>query len=162
MAIFFGTSPCDQQLSAAPSADDSASLRGLVCLAVCAGAVSDARQFVRLTLRSIEVASNVADDAELLASELVTNVVRYCAEGFEPEAILKLGRIAKCLRIEVHDSNPSVPVRRVPDADAESGRGLMVVKSLADRWGYVATSRGKYVWCELTAWPAEPTTAQTP
>jgi len=38
-------------------------------------------------------------------------------------------------------------------ADAEGGRGLVLVRACADLWGWQPSARhgtrGKYVWCEL-------------
>jgi Histidine kinase-like ATPase domain len=36
-----------------------------------------------------------------------------------------------------------------PDLDAENGRGLMLIATLADRWGIVPTPVGKTVWFAL-------------
>lgn len=36
---------------------------------------------------------------------------------------------------------------RVPDG--ESGRGLVIVEALADRWGVGERVPGKIVWCEF-------------
>ncbi|MFD7838328.1 ATP-binding protein [Streptomyces sp. NPDC059761] len=35
------------------------------------------------------------------------------------------------------------------DAGAEGGRGLLLVASLAERWGVGPRRPGKVVWCEL-------------
>ncbi len=60
------------------------------------------------------------------------------------------------LLIEVWDSNVQPPVPRVlengfPEVDAESGRGLFLVETLSERWGWYPTRKpeGKVTWCEL-------------
>jgi hypothetical protein len=60
------------------------------------------------------------------------------------------------LLIEVWDSNVQPPVPRVlengfPQVDAESGRGLFLVETLSERWGWYPTRNpgGKVTWCEL-------------
>jgi hypothetical protein len=60
------------------------------------------------------------------------------------------------LLIEVWDGNVQLPVPRVlendfPEFDAESGRGLFLVETLSERWGWYPTRnrRGKVTWCEL-------------
>ncbi|HWG94645.1 MAG TPA: ATP-binding protein, partial [Mycobacteriales bacterium] len=54
------------------------------------------------------------------------------------------------VRLEVVDGHAGrVPVVRQPDADAEGGRGLVIVQALAARWGSERLSAGKRVWCEL-------------
>jgi hypothetical protein len=38
-----------------------------------------------------------------------------------------------------------------PDAEAEGGRGLVLVQALADRWGSDRLAAGKCVWFEIDA-----------
>ncbi len=82
--------------------------------------------------------------AELLASELVGNVVRH-AKG---PAQLRLLR-SRTLVCEVSDGSAATPrIRRATDAD-EGGRGLQLVAALSQRWGTRYTSDGKCIWTEL-------------
>jgi anti-sigma regulatory factor (Ser/Thr protein kinase) len=113
------------------------------------------REFVRRALGFGRAAPNVVDDATLIASELLTNVALHCARNAEPEATVRLVLIGTCLRIEVHDEGSAGLVERGQSQDAEGGRGLLVVDALSDRWGCDATTSGKCVWCELTAWPKQ-------
>ncbi|MFD4903346.1 ATP-binding protein [Streptomyces sp. NPDC058411] len=55
------------------------------------------------------------------------------------------------LRIEVTDTRGErLPAAGVPPEDAESGRGLLIVGALADRWGVdVGPAPRKTVWAEL-------------
>ncbi|MGW1095530.1 ATP-binding protein [Streptomyces sp. NPDC002455] len=55
------------------------------------------------------------------------------------------------LRIEVTDTRGErLPAAEVPPEDAESGRGLLIVGALADRWGVdVGPAPRKTVWAEL-------------
>ncbi|MFH8978085.1 ATP-binding protein [Streptomyces sp. NPDC017890] len=74
---------------------------------------------------------------------------------------LALYVIGGTLRIEVTDTRGDrQPVPRAPDAGAESGRGLLVVEALADRWG-VTEGRfpHKTVWAEVCFAPPEPGTS---
>jgi hypothetical protein len=47
----------------------------------------------------------------------------------------------------VQDENVKLPEPNQPGLDDESGRGLMLVEALAERWGWdlPATGRGKIV-----------------
>jgi Stage II sporulation protein E (SpoIIE)/Histidine kinase-like ATPase domain len=81
---------------------------------------------------------------ELLASELVTNAVRY-AQG---KIKLRLVR-ETALTCEVFDDSAALPRLRHPGVEDERGRGLQVVSQLAQRWGARRTQSGKVVWCEL-------------
>ncbi|MCG6493011.1 ATP-binding protein [Kitasatospora sp. A2-31] len=90
----------------------------------------------------------LADTAELLSSELVTNALLHTGRGAVFEAVL--GADLR-LRIEVQDSAARMPGRRRdPDAEyATSGRGLMLVEALADDWGVQLRGDGKVTWFEL-------------
>ena len=81
-------------------------------------------------------AAELADTAELLASELVTNSLNACA-GLDLAAIrLVLTLDRGELAILVRDSHPGVPLAVQPGADDESGRGLLIVEHLSDRCGW--------------------------
>ncbi|MFI2505790.1 ATP-binding protein [Streptomyces sp. NPDC018972] len=71
---------------------------------------------------------------------------------------LTLYVVGATLRIEVTDTRGDrMPAPHVPDVAAESGRGLLLVDALADRWG-VTEGRfpRKTVWAELGFSPPEP------
>ena len=80
--------------------------------------------------------AELADAAELVASELVTNSVNACA-GLDRAAIrLVLTFDRDELAILVRDDHPDVPMAAQPGADDESGRGLLIVEQLSDRCGW--------------------------
>jgi serine phosphatase RsbU (regulator of sigma subunit)/anti-sigma regulatory factor (Ser/Thr protein kinase) len=88
---------------------------------------------------------DLADIAELLVSELVTNALRY-GRG---DIGLRLLRTAGALICEVSDGLESVPRLRTVHYNDEGGRGLYLVDQLSQRWGSRATHHGKIVWFEL-------------
>src|ERR1022692_1637735 len=53
------------------------------------------------------------------------------------------------LRVDVHDTSWSVPVLVDAPADAETGRGLMLVASMSTDWGFYRTPAGKAVYFML-------------
>ncbi|MEU8278826.1 ATP-binding protein [Microbispora bryophytorum] len=136
-----------------------------------ASAPRRARAFVRCQLRGWELA-DLAETAELVVSELVTNAVRATdavvsppmASSMFPVVLRTVAlrvRVAperRSLFIEVWDVSDREPV---PHGEGEgdlgeTGRGLVLVGSLALRWGhYSAPDRGKIVWCELAIAPVE-------
>ncbi|MEV4226295.1 ATP-binding protein [Streptomyces bobili] len=87
------------------------------------------------------------DEAELLVTELASNVVKHVGEGVS--ATLLLEWRGERLRLEVHDKSQALPSPRVADCDEMCGRGLHMVASLAVDWGTVLTAAGKAVWCEI-------------
>lgn len=110
-------------------------------------AASVARLFVRCLCEEWGVGT-VADVAELLSSELVTNAVIHANSAIELEA----ARSAASLRVDVRDVGPgsvSADRARTPSSEAEGGRGLAIVASLASEWGVEENSHGKSVWFTL-------------
>ncbi len=55
------------------------------------------------------------------------------------------------LLVEVSDASPLLPeLADMPGWESESGRGLLLVEALADRWGSDLLPSGKRVWFELS------------
>jgi anti-sigma regulatory factor (Ser/Thr protein kinase) len=93
----------------------------------------------------------LAEDAQMIVSELVTNAIEASTLLPErPPVSLRLLLTGKSLVIEVWDYSPLGLEPREADAGDECGRGLTVVAALSDRWGWERTdSRRKVVWAEL-------------
>jgi anti-sigma regulatory factor (Ser/Thr protein kinase) len=119
-----------------------------------------ARQYTRMFLRHCHgITTDTAENAELLVSELVTNAYLSTCNSSVPkpsysqrvsaEVIsLSLRRFRNGLLIEVIDSSPEPPVLIQADSSTESGRGLMLVDSLSQEWGYFPMPNGgKVVYC---------------
>ncbi|MFD5567770.1 ATP-binding SpoIIE family protein phosphatase [Streptomyces cadmiisoli] len=107
--------------------------------------VGRARAAVREQLHTWGLAG-LADNAELMVSELVTNAVRHSGRRLVE---LRLVR-ADTLLCEVDDDGHDLPTLLSAGPDDEAGRGLRVVSTLAREWGASRTSAGKTVWFELT------------
>jgi hypothetical protein len=54
------------------------------------------------------------------------------------------------LRVDVHDTSCSLPTVADVPADAETGRGLLLVAALSAEWGCYRTPTGKAVYFTLT------------
>ena len=109
--------------------------------------VAEARRLLRDQLRHWG-ADCMADTAELLASELVTNALVHTDREAVLTATLTEGSRRR-LRVEVHDFTSRRPRPRKASDRACSGRGLMLVEALADTWGIRPEGAGKTVWFEL-------------
>ena len=105
-------------------------------------AAREARSLVAEPLEKWDLASMV-DTTQLLASELVTNAIRY-AEGPVTLRLIKEG----VLVCEVLDSSPALPKLQHAAKDDECGRGLQIVSRMSGRWGARRIPSGKVVWCE--------------
>jgi anti-sigma regulatory factor (Ser/Thr protein kinase) len=108
-------------------------------------AASEARAEVRAAVSAWHVPVD-PDVAALLTSELVTNAVRHEAG---PAVTLAITCSAARLRVDVHDTSPAMPAQAGACADAETGRGLIIVAALADEWGFYGTPGGKAVYFSL-------------
>ncbi|MDH6220492.1 ATP-binding protein [Streptomyces pseudovenezuelae] len=89
------------------------------------------------------------EKATQIVAELAANAVTH---GRVPgrDFRLTLYVVGDTLRIEVTDTRADVLPRLAPTADAESGRGLVLVEALSDRWGVgMGPYPRKTVWAEL-------------
>ena len=122
------------------------SFRASLDLPPVAHSVSVARHVV-LELLRLWRAPQDRDDAALLVTELVTNVVDHV--GGEAALALELELSDGWLRISVADGSSVRPVVRELDSENPRGRGLGLVQAIADRWGAEDHQGGKRVWLEL-------------
>jgi anti-sigma regulatory factor (Ser/Thr protein kinase) len=105
----------------------------------------EARRFAVRTLESWGLGDE-ARRAELPLAELVSNALLHSA-GPVLVAIVDTG---DTVRLEVHDTAPGRPAIRRRGSEADSGRGLILVDALADRWGCDSESQlRKRVWLEI-------------
>ncbi|MDQ6797876.1 MAG: ATP-binding protein [Actinomycetota bacterium] len=104
-----------------------------------------ARRFVRDVLAAWG-AGEFEDSAVLLTSELVTNALLHARSAAELHVRLAGGR----LRVGVSDRTPVVPVRKRYGKEAATGRGILLVETMASAWGTDPNEGGKEVWFELT------------
>ncbi|MFL4902167.1 SpoIIE family protein phosphatase [Streptomyces sp. MMS24-I2-30] len=87
---------------------------------------------------------------ELIASELVTNAIRYA----QPPIQLRLILEEHSLTCEVSDGTTTTPHLRRARTYDEGGRGLFIVAQLAEHWGTRHGRHGKTIWAELSTGPA--------
>jgi anti-sigma regulatory factor (Ser/Thr protein kinase) len=90
--------------------------------------------------------TGVVETAQLLVSELVINAVAHAHTGVEVECT----PTERGMRISVRDGSSHMPRPRRPGTWDEQGRGLVLVDTLASRWGAEPDpGHGKAVWFEL-------------
>lgn len=107
---------------------------------------------VRRALSELGLPTDVLEDAQLLATELVTNSVKYA--GLRPDELVRITArwSGTSLRVDVFDrehgpSGDAVAGGIRPSPGAESGWGLYLIDRVASRWG---NSPGHY-WFEIEA-----------
>lgn len=91
-------------------------------------------------------ASGLTDDTLLLLSETTANAVRHAESRIEVILEYAPGR----LYCAVSDSSRRLPRVESPGEESESGRGLWLVKHLANEWGVDRLTTGKRVWFRIT------------
>ncbi|MFJ3202877.1 ATP-binding protein [Streptomyces sp. NPDC086989] len=102
---------------------------------------------VRQALADWDLAA--ADDATLVAAELLTNALKHAGGPRR----LSLDHSGGVLRIAVTDRSPSPPRLGAHRADAIGGHGVFIVDQLALRWGTRPEGAGKTVWADLRMLP---------
>ncbi|MFI7407709.1 ATP-binding protein [Streptomyces sp. NPDC049627] len=135
------------QLDAAPRGE----VEHVFALPHTPGAVPGLRRRIRTVLADWHLATDIAEDVLLVASELLTNAIVHAL----PPATLTLSRsraeTCRTVRVEVTDRGPATPTglpASAPDPD-EHGRGLGIVTTLASRCGIHVHSGGTSRWAEM-------------
>jgi hypothetical protein len=115
-------------------------LRSFLELGALPSAVPCARYHCRQVLWEWRL-TGLAHSAELLVSDsLVTNAITASrsAGSDSPVRLWLLSDAAQVL-IVVWDASPLLPARADVSAEAEAGRGLLLVEMISDQWGTCAT-----------------------
>ncbi|MGX4688706.1 ATP-binding protein [Streptomyces sp. JNUCC 63] len=108
-----------------------------------------------------QVSPSVAERAEQIVAELAANAALHGrVQGRDFRLELRFESVAGLLRITVTDArgdqSPSLVADFATLPEAESGRGLLLVTALADRWATEPyPPAGKTVWAELDL-PTDP------
>ena len=109
-----------------------------------ATSAADARRFVAARLADAGL-DGMTDTAVLLVSELVANAVLHA----HTDLVLVVRIDDERATVEVHDGSAGAPTVKDYSSLSGTGRGLVLVEALADRWGMEPTHGGKFVWFEL-------------
>ncbi|MFE6895383.1 ATP-binding protein [Streptomyces sp. NPDC057717] len=113
-----------------------------------------ARLLTTTPLRAWNLSSDVAERAEQIVAELAANAALHGrVQGRDFRLTLTLDTTTGLLRIAVTDAKGGqLPVAPADSpTDGETGRGLLMVGALADRWGTEPhPPGGKTVWAEVS------------
>lgn len=120
----------------------------MIALEPTARSVRAARHFVCGFLGDHNV--DVRDTTVLLVSELVANAIEHGGPHGPTSTVgVEVDAHANRVRVEVTDAGPGEPVAGNASAHLPSGRGLLLVQTLASRWGCTRLPVGKMVWFEI-------------
>ena len=126
-----GTQPCPDP----PRPTSTQLRRASLDLDAALTAPRRARAWTREILWEWRLA-DLTDTAETIVSELVANAAVHASAGPGRPAIrLAIAFDHGELAILVSDQNPDLPQAQHPAEDDESGRGLLMVQALSDRYG---------------------------
>lgn len=109
--------------------------------------ISEVRAAVRQGLAHWQ-AGYLADNIEIATTEMINNALTHTESGALMSMELLPGS-PDLIRLEVEDRSSYGPRRRRPGPMSTSGRGLMLIEAVADRWGSEPRGQGKAVWCEF-------------
>jgi anti-sigma regulatory factor (Ser/Thr protein kinase) len=109
-----------------------------------AASVGAARRFLVRTLEGWEL-QGLDYDASVVLSELVTNAVLHAGT----EISVRVSYDEGCLRLEVSDESPRMPVAKRRNPSAATGKGLVLVDALATEWGVRPEANGKTIWANF-------------
>jgi len=117
----------------------------------CRPSVTEARRFVTTFL----LGWPIVEQAELIVSELATNAIRHSDSGrFGGRFTVRIAAEPTRVRVSVADEGGrGCPAVSTPLDDAESGRGLFLVASMAQSWGVEGGEYGRVIWASLTIDP---------
>jgi serine phosphatase RsbU (regulator of sigma subunit) len=115
-----------------------------VALSPTLEAARAARRFAMSTIDQWGL-EKLGDSIISIVSELVTNAVEHAAPPIE----LRLRRRPGAVMVEVADGDGRLARPTPTGAADERHRGLVIVATLAARWGVRPTGTGKVVWAEV-------------
>ncbi|WP_079056162.1 ATP-binding protein [Streptomyces caeruleatus] len=119
-----------------------------------------ARDLVRTACITWGLTEEMTDTAALVIVELLSNAVRH---AWGPSVRITVDRPSdKRVRLAVVDRAPDrLPHLHIPQDEEQSGRGLVLIEALSERWGYdrlgpAARPWGKSCWAELSVKQGDP------
>jgi serine/threonine-protein kinase RsbW len=107
------------------------------------------RHLLKATLERLEVEEACIDDIVLALSEACTNVLRHSAPSVEEQYEVEVGIKGGSCRIAVFDTGGGFDFarwgREAPPVDAETGRGIHLIRILVDQLHFSSEARGTAV-----------------
>ncbi|MEV5468093.1 ATP-binding protein [Streptomyces griseoincarnatus] len=98
----------------------------------------------------LALSDQTLETVELLAGEVIANAVLYT----DAPCDVSVTRADERLRVEVTDTDASLPSAVEAGPNDESGRGLLLVDALAHAWGMQPEPPGKTTWFEVMPEPS--------
>ncbi len=120
--------------------EDAAGVR----IETSAESIAEARRMVVTQLESWGL-GELADDARLIVSELLTNAALHAY----PPVRMKLTRLSSGVKLQVSDGSADMPIIQQVGTDVMTGRGWTLIAALSRDWGMTPAPGGKIIWATL-------------
>jgi serine/threonine-protein kinase RsbW len=112
--------------------------------------VGKIRREVVADLQTRDLPDELVDEAEIVASELLTNAVRHARPLSDGTIRVRWKIRHEVVEVEVTDGGgDTVPHPAPRTVWLSSGRGLRIVRALAHEWGVTEDRTGTVVWATL-------------
>jgi serine/threonine-protein kinase RsbW len=112
--------------------------------------VGKVRREVVNDLQTRDLPEQLVDEAEMVASELLTNAVRHARPLSDGTIRVRWKIRGDVVEVEVTDGGGETVPRPAPRTVwLSSGRGLRIVRSIAHEWGVTEDRTGNVVWATL-------------
>ncbi|MFL6053153.1 MAG: ATP-binding protein [Actinoallomurus sp.] len=119
--------------------------------------VSGVRKRLCAELRASGVYEEVADDAAVVISELISNALRHARPLPSGEIRVSWSHEGDLIQLAVSDGGSMTEPRRTRAAlSSLGGRGLSIVETLSDGWGVAHDDDSTTVWANLRAGQSSP------
>jgi serine/threonine-protein kinase RsbW len=107
--------------------------------------VAQARRFVAGVLSGFSASADIV----LCVSELSSNAILHSSSRAPGGHFVVRAWISACGRIHVEVEDRGGPWIPDTEHDEERGRGLLIVATLATRWGITGSEAGRIAWLEF-------------
>ena len=115
-----------------------------------ASSVGKIRKEIVADLDTRDLPEELVGEAEIVASELLTNAVRHARPLSDGTIRVRWKIRADVVEVEVTDGGGATVPRPAPRTVwLSSGRGLRIVRALAHEWGVTEDRTGNVVWATL-------------
>jgi anti-sigma regulatory factor (Ser/Thr protein kinase) len=115
-----------------------------------ASSVGRVRKEIVADLSDRDLPEELVGEAEIVASELLTNAVRHARPLSDGTIRVRWKIRGDVVEVEVTDGGGATVPRPAPRTVwLSSGRGLRIVRALAHEWGVTEDRTGNVVWATL-------------
>lgn len=127
-------------------------MSSVVFLPHAPSSVSGVRKRLCAELRASGVFEEIADDAAVVISELISNALRHARPLPSGEIRVSWSHEGDLIQLAVSDGGSMTEPRRTRAAlSSLGGRGLSIVETLSEGWGVSHDDDGTTVWANLRA-----------